>query len=117
VALESRVLSGYVAGASALIIILQAAAKTTQGKQLRHRLFGTDVLDLARQAIVPAGSYVSSHGGWLILSHQIARLLSNAALLVLAVYTSLLMDWKVWGDIAVLIASVSQCCLLYVSNH
>jgi hypothetical protein len=117
VALESRVLSAYVAVASALIILLQAAAKTTRGRQLRHRLFGTDVLDLARQAIAPTGSYVSSHGGWLILSHQIVRLLANAALLFLAIYTSSLMDWKVWGDIAVLIASVRPRYMFYVSHH
>jgi hypothetical protein len=93
VALESRVVTGYLAAASALIIILQAV----------YRLA---VPPKTQQAVV-ASNYVQSHGGWTILAFQVLRLLSNDALFSLAIFTAVRSDWNSWGDNAVVMSSVS----------
>jgi hypothetical protein len=105
-ALESRVITGYVAAASALIIVLQAASKSKLGRSIRQRIFKRDVLDDPRDAIVPTGNYVKAHGGWYILVHQIIRFIASDALHALAIITAVRSDWKIWGENAVVIASV-----------
>jgi hypothetical protein len=106
-ALESRVLAGYVAGASMLIILAQAASMSSYARGIRHRLFGTDILAKARESIVPAGSYVSVHGGWTILLYQMLRFAANLGLLTLIVITAVLSEWSVVGNIALVVTSVS----------
>jgi hypothetical protein len=105
--LESRVLAGYVAGVSMLIILVQAACKSSYGRVIKECLLGTKNLTNAHVYIVPTGSYVSSHGGWTILLCQSVRLVANLVLFALVILTTVRSKWSVIGDIALLVNLVS----------
>jgi hypothetical protein len=94
-ALESRVITGYVAVASAVVILLQGAHHLAKA----HRS--------GRVNAATSANYVESHGGWTILIFQLLRLLANDALFSMAIYTSVLSDWSTLGNNVVVFSSVS----------
>lgn len=107
VALESRVLAGYVAGASMLMILAQAAFQSSFGRMIRQRLSGTYILAKSRESMAPTGTYLSLHGGWVIILYQALRLVANMTLVVLVIMTALFSERSAMGDVALIIASVS----------
>jgi hypothetical protein len=86
-------ITGYVSAASALVIILQGVHYLASSARVRQTIANTN--------------YVHSHGGWTILAFQVLRLLSNNVLFVLAIFTAARSDWSSWGDIVVVISSVT----------
>jgi hypothetical protein len=87
------VVTGYIAAASAVAIILQGITRWTRVKP--------------QEAVRTSSSYVKSHGGQTILAFQVLRLLANGALFVLAIFTAAASNWSILGDIVVVISSAS----------
>jgi hypothetical protein len=76
----------YVAVLSAVIITLQAIFQSKPARGLRWNVLGTVVTGTSLHAAAER-SYVEAHGGWTILSFQVARFLAVAALCALSAFT------------------------------
>jgi hypothetical protein len=92
--------------------------RTEPARRLRKHVIGTPE-PILNADYVPDGGYVAQHGGSAILSFQILRLVTNAALSVLALIYALSSNSP--GNIAVLVATVcpQRNVLLYfnLKNH
>jgi hypothetical protein len=108
-ALESRIVVGYVAGASVLALVAQASLATKAGQRLRARLFSIPHATNT-PAAAPKEPYVAQHGGPMILSFQVTRFLANAALFALTLYTAVTEHGKSWGSTTLAMVAVRPVC-------
>jgi hypothetical protein len=94
-ALESRVITGYVAAGSAVVLLLQGMRHFARAHTSQQRTAPLSV------------NYVQAHGGCAILAFQTLRLFANGILFSLAIFTSVASDWSIWENNVLVFSSVS----------
>jgi hypothetical protein len=94
-ALESRVITGYVAAGSAVVLLLQGMRHLARAHTSQQRTAPLSV------------NYVHAHGSYVILAFQTLRLFANGTLFSLAILTSVASDRSTWENNVLVFSSVS----------